>query len=83
MNNLPSGLLAGGALQTFAAPSPSRCGAHRRGSRAESFGHRLATLPWLIALRKEGEQVLGWRFLKVGFLMMPPALLLATALLSR
>jgi arsenical pump membrane protein len=39
----------------------------------------LATILWLLALRREGEAV-GFRdFLKLGMLVMPPALLLALA----
>jgi arsenical pump membrane protein len=88
VNNLPSGLLAGGALQAFPVS------AHIRdavligvdlGPNLSVTGS-LATVLWLIALRREGEQMSGWQFLKIGFLVMPPALLLATlavSLLSR
>ncbi len=38
----------------------------------------LATVLWLIALRREGERVSGGEFLKAGLVVMPPALLLAT-----
>ena len=37
----------------------------------------LATILWLIALRREGIHVSAWQFLKTGLLVMPPALLLA------
>ena len=37
----------------------------------------LATILWLAAIRREGEDVDFWRFLKVGALVMPPALILA------
>jgi arsenical pump membrane protein len=88
VNNLPSGLLAGGALQAFPVS------AHIRdavligvdlGPNLSVTGS-LATVLWLIALRREGEQMSGWQFLKIGFLVMPPALVLATlavSLLSR
>ncbi len=88
INNLPSGLLAGGALQAFPVS------AHIRdavligvdlGPNLSVTGS-LATVLWLIALRREGEQMSSWQFLKIGFLVMPPALLLATlavSLLSR
>jgi len=39
----------------------------------------LATILWLTALRREGLQVSAWSFLKLGALVMPPALLLAIA----
>jgi arsenical pump membrane protein len=35
----------------------------------------LATLLWLMAIRREGENVSGWRFLALGAIVMPPALL--------
>jgi arsenical pump membrane protein len=37
----------------------------------------LATILWLIAMRREHIEVSGWRFLRVGILVMPPALFLA------
>jgi arsenical pump membrane protein len=37
----------------------------------------LATILWLIALRREGIAVSGGRFLRLGMLVMPPALILA------
>ncbi len=39
----------------------------------------LATILWLSAIRREGEHVGFWRFLKVGAVVMPPALILAIA----
>jgi arsenical pump membrane protein len=41
----------------------------------------LATILWLLALRREGENVGFRQFLKVGAVVMPPALLLALAAL--
>jgi arsenical pump membrane protein len=41
---------------------------------------------WLIALRREGERVSGWQFVRTGIVVMPPALLLsaiAVAVLSK
>ncbi len=37
----------------------------------------LATILWLVAIRREGENVSGWQFIKVGAIAMPVALLLA------
>jgi arsenical pump membrane protein len=37
----------------------------------------LATILWLGALRRDGIHVKAWDFLKLGLLIMPPALLLA------
>jgi arsenical pump membrane protein len=46
-----------------------------------SIAGSLATILWLIALRREGEHVTYWEFLKFGLLITPPALLLASAAL--
>jgi arsenical pump membrane protein len=35
----------------------------------------LATILWLIALRREGVQITGWEFLQAGMIAMPIALL--------
>jgi arsenical pump membrane protein len=88
MNNLPSGLLAGGALQTVKVPAFIRDSiliGVDLGPNLSVTGS-LATVLWLIALRREGEQISGWQFLKTGLVVMPPALLLsaiAVSLLSR
>jgi arsenical pump membrane protein len=37
----------------------------------------LATILWLTALRREGHRVGAWTFLRLGAIVMPPALLLA------
>jgi arsenical pump membrane protein len=39
----------------------------------------LATILWLVALRRERIEVTAWRFLKLGALVMPPALIAALA----
>jgi arsenical pump membrane protein len=39
----------------------------------------LATILWLVALRREKIDVTAWRFLKIGVLVTPPALLAALA----
>jgi arsenical pump membrane protein len=80
MNNLPSGLLTGGALQTVHVPDAIKNAVLigvDLGPNLSVTGS-LATVLWLIALRREGEQISGWKFLKTGALVMPPALLLAT-----
>jgi arsenical pump membrane protein len=77
VNNLPLGLIAGTTLQA----------AHATGLLAEavligvdvgpnlSITGSLATILWLIALRKEKIDVSFWDFLKVGMVAMPVALL--------
>jgi arsenical pump membrane protein len=37
----------------------------------------LATILWLVALRREGQAVNAWKFLGLGCLVMPPALIAA------
>jgi arsenical pump membrane protein len=37
----------------------------------------LATILWLTALRREGQGIDAWTFLKLGAVVMPPALVLA------
>ena len=39
----------------------------------------LATILWLAAIRREGEAVSAWAFLKLGLVVMPPALVAALA----
>jgi arsenical pump membrane protein len=78
-NNLPAGLLAGHALQAaHAAPRTTAAAliGVDLGPNLSVTGS-LATILWLNALRREGLHVTGWRFLKLGALIMPPALLLA------
>jgi arsenical pump membrane protein len=76
LNNLPLGLIAGGTLQA----------AHAKGLIANavligvdlgpnlSVSGSLATILWLIALRKEKLDVSFWDFLKVGAVAMPVAM---------
>jgi arsenical pump membrane protein len=77
INNLPLGLLAGATLHA----------AQAKGLIANavligvdlgpnlSVTGSLATILWLLALRKEGLDVSFWEFLKVGIVVMPLALL--------
>jgi arsenical pump membrane protein len=79
VNNLPLGLIAGGTLQA----------AHVKGLIANavligvdlgpnlSVTGSLATILWLIALRREKLDVSFWDFLKVGALVMPVALIVS------
>lgn len=81
VNNLPLGLIAGATLQT----APARAVLARAVLIGIDLGPNLsitgslATILWLIAIRREGMQVSGWQFLKAGLVVMPPALLLALA----
>jgi arsenical pump membrane protein len=79
MNNLPSGLAAGTALRQM--------GQHGLLAHAVLIGvdlgpnlsvtGSLATILWLIALRREDAEITGWEFLKIGMVAMPVALGLA------
>ncbi len=79
MNNLPSGLICGAAVKAAAGVGPLR---HAvligvdLGPNLSITGS-LATILWLIAIRREGEQIGFWQFLKWGALIMPPVLALA------
>ena len=81
VNNLPLGLIAGATLQA----------GHAKGLMASavligvdlgpnlSVTGSLATMLWLIALRKEQLDVSFWKFLTVGAVTMPIAMLAATS----
>ncbi len=81
VNNLPAGLLAGSVVSASHVP--------RQVASAVLIGvdlgpnlsvtGSLATILWLTALRRENQNVSAWSFLKLGALVMPPALLLAIA----
>jgi arsenical pump membrane protein len=82
VNNLPMGLFAGAA--GAAAHWPATVNAAvligvDLGPNMSVTGS-LATLLWLMAIRREGETVSGWRFLALGAVVMPPALLGSLAL---
>ena len=79
VNNLPLGLVAASASQAAAAPVPvvnALLIGVDLGPNLSVTGS-LATILWLIALRREGIEIGFWRFFKLGLLVMPPALLLA------
>jgi arsenical pump membrane protein len=79
MNNLPAGLIAGHAVQAAQVPVPVTSAVLigvDLGPNLSVTGS-LATILWLTALRREGQNVGAWTFLKLGILVMPPALLLA------
>jgi arsenical pump membrane protein len=77
LNNLPVGLISGTAVQA----------AHEHANLAQavligvdlgpnlSVTGSLATILWLIALRRENVKITGWQFFKVGLIVMPLALL--------
>ena len=79
MNNLPSGLISGVAIRAAGATGPLRNAVLigvDLGPNLSVTGS-LATILWMIAIRREGQQVGFWKFLRWGALVMPPALALA------
>lgn len=84
MNNLPAGLIAGATVQAAHVP-PHVAGAALIGIDLGpnlSVTGSLATILWLAALRRDGQHVGAWTFLKIGALAMPAALLPAIAALT-
>ena len=79
LNNLPTGLVASTVSQSADVPvqvtSAILIGVDL-GPNLSVTGS-LATILWLIALRREDVAVTAWQFLKLGIIVMPPALLLA------
>ena len=81
LNNLPLGLLAG-TLASGAHLSSHVTGAILIGVDLGpnlSVTGSLATILWLTALRREGQTVSAWKFLGLGCLVMPPALVASLA----
>jgi arsenical pump membrane protein len=84
VNNLPLGLLAAAASDVAQSP-PDVTAALLIGVDLGpnlSVTGSLATLLWLIAIRREGAHVGALRFLKLGALVMPPALVLSLLTLA-
>jgi len=83
-NNLPVGLFSGSINQLADLPAEVTSAlviGVDLGPNLSVTGS-LATLLWLIAVRREGVQVSAWGFLKLGALVMPPALVAALVLVG-
>jgi arsenical pump membrane protein len=79
INNLPAGLIAGAAVTSLHDHAPFRSAVAigiDLGPNLSVTGS-LATVLWLMALRREDIEVTAWTFLRAGVLVMPPALVLA------
>lgn len=79
MNNLPAGLITGNVLQTAHVSEPIKSAmliGIDLGPNLSVTGS-LATILWLVALRREHIEVSAWQFLKLGALVMTVPLLLA------
>jgi len=84
VNNLPAGLFAGSAVQAAHVPD-SIAGAVLIGVDLGpnlSVTGSLATILWLAALRREGLHMGALPFLRIGALVMFPALILSLAALA-
>ncbi len=82
-NNLPAGLIAASSLQMAQPPrmvTDALLIGVDLGPNLSVTGS-LATILWLIALRREGIEVGSWQFLRIGMIVMPAALVLALAAL--
>jgi len=80
-NNLPIGLVAGSVAASDHLPMPVVSAilvGVDLGPNLSVTGS-LATILWLVALRREELHVSAWRFLQLGLLVTPPALLVALA----
>ena len=85
VNNLPLGLIAG-TLADGAPLAPPLTGALLIGVDLGpnlSVTGSLATLLWLVALRREGVELSAAKFLALGVWVMPPALLAALGAFMR
>jgi arsenical pump membrane protein len=81
INNLPAGLIAASMTaqtQPPAAVTDAVLIAVDLGPNLSVTGS-LATILWLIAMRRDGEPVGFWPFLRLGSLVMPPTLVLVIA----
>ncbi|MEO5866605.1 MAG: arsenic transporter [Sphingomonas sp.] len=81
VNNLPAGLVASSVIVQAHPPhlvTDALLIGVDLGPNLSITGS-LATILWLTAIRREGEDMTFWRFLKVGAVTMPPALAAALA----
>ena len=79
INNLPAGLMAGTLARVADLPSAATAAlliGIDLGPNLSVSGS-LATLLWLLAVRREGMHISALSFLRLGIVVMPPALILA------
>ncbi len=84
MNNLPAGLIAGDVISAVHPPANVTAAALigiDLGPNLSVTGS-LATILWLTALKRDGHGISTGSFLKLGFLVMTPALVLTLASLT-
>lgn len=81
MNNLPAGLIAANVIQLAHVPKMVKNAAlicADLGPNLSVTSSR-ATILWLMALRREGQTVTPWHFLKIGAVVMTIALVFTIA----
>jgi arsenical pump membrane protein len=79
VNNLPLGLITGATMRTISLqPMLAKVVliAIDLGPNLSITGS-LATILWLSAIRREGLDVSGWQFFKIGMIIMPISLVFA------
>jgi arsenical pump membrane protein len=84
LNNLPVGLIAGAIVAGDHVPDQIVAAtliAVDLGPNLSVTGS-LATILWLVALRREEQEVSAWQFLRLGSLVMVPALIATLATLA-
>jgi arsenical pump membrane protein len=77
INNLPLGLIASSVASSAHLPSQVTGAlliSVDLGPNLSVTGS-LATILWLVALRREGQDIGAWKFLLLGSIVMPPALI--------
>ena len=83
VNNLPAGLVAGSAVELAQVPDKIAAAVLigiDLGPNLSITGS-LATILWLTALRREGLRIGAWTFLRLGTVVMIPALIASLAVL--
>src|SRR6516225_1252333 len=80
-NNLPVGLVAGSVAASDHLPASAVAAILIGVDLGPNFSvtGSLATILWLVALRRQRIEVTAWRFLAIGALVTPPALVAALA----
>ena len=80
-NNLPVGLVAGSIVASDHLPAPVVSAILIGVDLGPNFSitGSLATILWLVALRREKIELGAWPFLKLGLVVTPPALIAALA----
>lgn len=81
LNNLPTGLIMGNVIQPNNFPQIIKRAILIGTDLGPNFSvtGSLATILWLAVLRREGFEVTGWKFFKLGAIIMSITLLVVLA----